>query len=182
MQRSKEEVVSLLSSNPEGAMQILYQDYYEQMCSVVYRVLNDSNASEDIVQEVFMEIWKKRDNIVFTTSIYGYLKRSCINRSLNYIRRNKMKFEDESALQFQYNEDHTHNELEADDLKSIIARSVDSLPDRCRQVFVLSRYEHMTYKEISQELDISIKTVENQIAKALKVLKNNVLPYMKSSA
>ena len=181
MQQSKEVIEDLLANDPEKAMEVLYSDYYEQMCNVVYRVLYDSTASEDIVQEVFMEIWRKRGDISFNTSIYGYLKRSCINRSLNYLRKNKINFEEDSVLEFTVNEDHTHNKVEAQDLEKIIQRSIASLPARCKQVFVLSRYENMTYKEISAELGISIKTVENQIAKALKVLKLNVLPYMKNS-
>lgn len=181
MQHSKEIIESLLSQNPEKAMEYLYSDYYGQMCNIVYRVLNDSTAAEDIVQEVFMEIWKKRESISFTSSIYGYLKRSCINRSLNYIRKNKVHFEDEAILEHQSTENHTHNEIESGDLKTIINQSIESLPTRCRQVFVLSRYEYLTYKEIAAQLDISVKTVENQIAKALKILKNNVEPYMNNA-
>jgi RNA polymerase sigma-70 factor (ECF subfamily) len=174
----KSVIESLLRTDGEEAIRLIYAEYYEVMCNVVWRVLNDKNTAEDVVQEVIMEIWRKRETIVFSTSIYGYLKRSCVNRSLNTIRRNKVKIEDDTALQYQATSDHTHNNVEAGDLQGIISNTIMTLPDRCRQVFVLSRYEYLSYKEIGDQLDISVKTVENQIAKALKLLRASVSPYM----
>lgn len=178
MEYAIEVVEQLLRNDPEKAMQYLFQKYYSPMCDVVYRVLQDRSISEDIVQEVFMEVWRKRNDITFSSSITGYLKRSCVNRSLNHIRRNKFAYDEESALAFQYTEEHIENRIESQDLQEIINQSIESLPDRCREVFMLSRFENMSYKEIGDALEISVKTVENQIAKALKVLKSNVIPYM----
>lgn len=174
----KSVIESLLRSDAQEAIRLIYEEYYEVMCNVVWRVLNDKITAEDVVQEVIMEVWRKRDTIQFSSSIFGYLKRSCVNRSLNNIRSKKIKVEDDTALQYQAINNHTHNSVEADDLQSIINTTIMTLPDRCRQVFVLSRYEYLTYKEIGDQLDISVKTVENQIAKALKLLRENVTPYM----
>lgn len=174
-------VESLLKTDPEQAIKILYKEYYDQMCNVVWRMLNDKTVTEDIVQEVIMEVWRNRDQITFTSSLYGYLKKACVNRSLNFIRRQKVKLEDDSMLVYHFKKDHTHNSIEAQDLKSIISSTIMKLPDRCRQVFILSRYEYMSYKEIGAELNISVKTVENQIVKALRILKANVNPYLESS-
>ena len=178
MEYTIEVIEQLFRNDPEKAMQYLFQKYYSQMCDVVFRVLQDRFATEDVVQEVFMEVWRKRDEISFSTSIAGYLKRSCVNRSLNHLRKNKIAFDDENALKFQYTEAHIENRIESEDLLDIIDQSIDSLPNRCKTVFMLSRFENMSYKEIGDALEISVKTVENQIAKALKVLKSNVMPYI----
>ena len=150
-------------SSPEKALEYIYDNYYEMMCNLVYRIIKDSAVSEDIVQDVFLEIWRKRDEIFINSSIEAYLRRSCRNKTLNYIRSNNVHWEDESE---QY--------LAADELQYKINKVISNLPEKCRLVFALSRFEEMSYSDISKELDISVKTVENHISKALKVLRENI--------
>ncbi len=167
-----QELINSLQKGNEQAMDILFRRHYSFICKSVYRILKDTNLAEDIAQEVFFGLWKKRDNLNITTSVQAYLKRAAVNKSLNFIRDQKVKFDDEEKMPVLSNrESTTQQQLEADDLQQLINVTIDSLPERCRMVFTLSRFEEMSYKEIADKLDISIKTVENQISKALKVLR-----------
>lgn len=162
-------------SSPEKALEYIYDNYYEMMCNLVYRIIKDSAVSEDIVQDVFLEIWRKRDEIFINSSIEAYLRRSCRNKTLNYIRSNNVHWEDESELYEQIDTGFTAEQyLAADELQYKINKVISNLPEKCRLVFVLSRFEEMSYSDISKELDISVKTVENHISKALKVLRENI--------
>ncbi|HMU02069.1 MAG TPA: RNA polymerase sigma-70 factor [Saprospiraceae bacterium] len=170
----------LLRENPEQALHSMYQKYYSMLCYQVMSILKDRSISEDIVQEVFLEIWKKREELVVQQSIEGYLKRACRNRTLNYIRDNHVKWEDESSLAEQEDTGFTFEQyLSAEELNLKINNVIAELPDKCGVVFSLSRFEDMSYAEIAKELSISVKTVENQISKALKILRREI--YKKSS-
>jgi len=171
-------ILDKLKDQPEIALKVLYKQYYNYICSVVYKMIGDSTLAEDIAQEVFVEVWKRRESLDVNLSLRGYLRRVAVNKTLNYIRSQKMNFEDDDALlQVPSTDNSTQKILEAEDLQKVINESINSLPDKCRVVFGLSRFEELSYKEISSELGISIKTVENQISKALKLVRKAVLEY-----
>jgi RNA polymerase sigma-70 factor (ECF subfamily) len=171
-------ILDQLKEQPEIALKVLYDKFYNYICSVVYKMVGDSTLAEDISQEVFVEVWKRRDSLDVNLSLRGYLRRVAVNKTLNYIRAQKMNFEDEDTiLQVPSTENSVQKILEAKDLERVINDSIDSLPERCRVVFGLSRFEELSYKEISSELGISVKTVENQISKALKLVRKAVLDY-----
>ena len=162
----------LLQKDGEKAIEWLFQEHYAYLCRAVYKILPDSNLAEDLVQEVFFELWRRKDRIHITSSIKAYLRRTAVNKTLNYIRDQKVKFDDEEKLPvLSSGEASANQQLEAEELQQLIDQTIDSLPERCRVVFVLSRFEDMSYKEIAEKLGISVKTVENQISKALKVLR-----------
>ena len=172
------EILDILKSKPDVALRSLYSSYYRYVCSVVYKMTGDSAVAEDISQEVFLEVWKRRETLEIKTTLKGYLRKIAVNKTLNQIRSKKMNFEEEDTiLQVPSTENSTQKILEAEDLQNAINKAVESLPERCRLVFGLSRYEEKTYKEIADLLTISIKTVENQMSKALKIVRNAVLEY-----
>ena len=171
-------ILDKLKDQPDLALKVLYDEYYNYICSVVYKMIGDSTMAEDLAQEVFVEVWKRRESLDVNTSLRGYLRMVAVNKTLNHIRSKKMNFEEEDAvLQVPSNENSSQKILEAKDLEKVINDSIDSLPDKCRVVFGLSRFEELSYKEISAELGISVKTVENQISKALKLVRKAVLEY-----
>ncbi len=174
-----EQILVILANDEDRAVELFFRKYYGYLCNVVYRILPDAALSEDLAQDVFFEFWKKRESLKIQTSARAYLKRAAINKSLNYIRDRKMRFSDEEELPKQASLDqNSQQNLEVSELKDQIQQSIDLLPERCRLIFMLSRFEEMSYQQIADELDISIKTVENQISKALKFLRKNLAPFV----
>jgi len=165
----------LLRDNPEQALHALYEKYYALLCLQVMTILKDKSISEDIVQEVFFEVWKNREELVFQNSLEAYLKRACRNRTLNYLRNNNVKLVDDSVLNEVEDTGFTFLEhLNAEELNEKINNIIAELPDKCGVVFSLSRFEEMSYAEIAKELSISLRTVEHQISKALKILRKEI--------
>ncbi|MEE9438204.1 MAG: RNA polymerase sigma-70 factor [Saprospiraceae bacterium] len=172
MQDDNSKILSLLSSQPELALKLLYDKYYSYICSVIYKMIGDSGTTEDIAQEVFIEVWKRKETLSIDSSLRGYLRRTAVNKTLNVIRAKRMKFEQEDTiLHLSSPEPASQLTMEAEEMRLVINRSIEALPDRCRLVFGLSRFEELSYKEIASKLEISVKTVENQISKALKLLR-----------
>ena len=169
---SDEHILNLLPTNDSLAMELMFHKYYTYLCKTVMRVLNDEHTAEDLAQEVFFDVWRKRAGINVTTSLPGYLRRAAMNKTLNFIRDRKIKWDDEDQLALKpTNEVNVVSELEGKDLERSIHAAIDLLPERCRLVFTLSRFEGMSNQQIADELGISVKTVENQIGKALKLLR-----------
>ena len=169
-----------METDRDRAVELLFRRYYTLVTHSVYRVVPDRNTAEDLAQEVFYDLWRKRQKLKITTSLPAYLRRAAVNKSLNYVRDRKMKFTDEEQLpEFKSEAVTVHQKLNAEELQKKITEAVDSLPERCRAVFALSRFEEMSYKEIAGKLDISVKTVENQISKALGIMRTALEPFMK---
>ncbi len=165
----------LIKTNPEEALQMMYSNYYSILCSQVYSILKDSVTAEDIVQDVFYEVWRKKDELKIQQSVLAYLKRACRNKTLNYIRDNNFKWEEDAVLSEMEDHGYTTDEMiSAEELNAIIHDVIANLPERCGIIFSLSRFEEMSYNEIAKDLGISVKTVENQISKALKILREKI--------
>lgn len=172
------QILDNLKDNPESSLRNLYKTYYSFVCSVVYKMTGDASQAEDIAQEVFVEVWSRKDTLDVNTSLRGYLRKVAVNKTLNHIRKKKMDFEQEDAvLHIPSNENSSQKILEAQDLQGIINQAIDALPEKCRIVFAMSRFEELSYREISEKLSISIKTVENQVSKALKLVRSAVHEY-----
>ncbi|MCB9278800.1 MAG: RNA polymerase sigma-70 factor [Lewinellaceae bacterium] len=170
----------LLNKDPDEAIGQLFRAFYPMVCQSALRIVADENLAEDLAQEVFFELWKRKDTLSINTSIPAYLKRAVVNRSLNYLRDNRLiSVEEEQMLNAPGLQTSAGNtDMEASELEELILRTIDGLPDRCRLVFTLSRYEELSYQEIAGKLDISVKTVENQMTKALKVLRAALGPHL----
>ena len=174
-----QEILRLLREDSEKAIDILFRQYYRFICKAVYKIIPDSVLVEDLCQEVFYEFWRKRQHLQINTSLKAYLRRAARNKALNYIRDQKIKFEGEEKQPVLISKSPGINQqLEAEELQVIINKAIDALPERCRVIFVLSRFEDLSYREIATELGISMKTVENQISKALKLLRASLGDYI----
>ena len=178
---SDQKLLELLQTDSEHAIDLLFRSHYAFLCQTVYRIIPDKNLVEDLTQDVFYELWRKRETIVIKTSIRAYLKRAARNKALNYIRGQKIKFEEEEKTpDLRSTAINSIQQMEMSELQACIDKAIDKLPERCRLVFSLSRFEEMSYKQIAEALDISIKTVENQISKALKLLRIAVAEYQQA--
>jgi RNA polymerase sigma-70 factor (ECF subfamily) len=174
-----EELLALLAKEEEQAIDLIFRKYYSFLCKSIYRIIPDTQITEDIAQDVFYELWKKRKNLRINSSLKAYLKRAALNKALNYIRDQKIDLRNAPPKEdLVSNNLNIFQSLAEKDLQEEIEQAIDGLPDRCRLVFILSRFEEMTYQQIADSLDISIKTVENQISKALKTLKTALAAYL----
>ncbi|MEO6132591.1 MAG: RNA polymerase sigma-70 factor [Saprospiraceae bacterium] len=160
-----------------GPFEQLFKKNYGFVCSVIFKYVGDKSKAEDIAQEIFTELWLKREQVTIHTSLSAYLRRMAVSRSLNYLRdTKKYNWEDidsltESIPDATNQQPKAIQQLEEEELKEMMEKAIEKLPDKCRVVFLLSRHDELSYAEIAQNLNISIKTVENQIGKALKYLR-----------
>ena len=170
------EILGLWDNDPRQAFKLLFASYYEEVCRHIYRYIGERSTVEDIAQEMFSELWTKRKRLDIKSSLGAYLHRMAVSRSLNYIRDNKKHrhSSDENLSRESSTLPGQMDILTARELDQVIQISIQSLPDRCRQVFMLSRFENMTYQQIADAMEISQKTVENQMIKALKQLRRDV--------
>jgi RNA polymerase sigma-70 factor (ECF subfamily) len=172
------DLVYLINQSDNRAYKALFNRYYKVLLGTAINIIKDVDAAKDAVQEVFIQIWKNREKLEIQSSLESYLKRSVINRCLNAINREK-RFEDEESLKHHQSSLTTVSEkLEADDMQRIIDNALEKVPEKSRLVFILKRQEGLSLKEIAEKLDISPKTVENQITRALKVLKEAIEPHL----
>lgn len=159
---------------------MLFKQHYEALCSFVFGMVKDYDTSEEIVQELFVNFWEKRNDIPDNVSIKAYLYRAARNRVLNQIKHIKIKedFKLFNQEEMSNAEQNTDNQLETSELQKIIAQALNKLPPERKKIFLMSREEGLKYKEIADELNISIKTVENQMGKALSTLRNELSDYL----
>ncbi len=155
----------------------LFRDYFKPLVNFANKFLNDIEQSKEIVHEVFTRLWEKRDSIDMSNSVKSYIYKSVNNRCLNYIRDNK-KFSDTKELEKTQADRSPEENIEALEIQAIIDRTLENLTPKVRQVFILSRNEHLKYNEIAEKLGISVKTVESHISKALKELRKNLKEYL----
>ena len=169
-------ILDLLNNNDEKAIELLFDRFFDYLCAVVYRILHDYEAARDVVQDIFLDLWKKREALQINTALRPYLRRAAVNRGINYLKRKRIVVNDDedAAMEIVSNAPSGQAHLEKNELETRIYEVIESLPPKCKLVFGMSRFENMSYQEIADALDISIKTVENQISKALKILRNEV--------
>lgn len=166
------QLMNRIKAGESLAYDTLFKKYYAYLCMIVYRMIQDKSAAEDVVQDVMLELWKKRESIEIKNAVKSYLHRSVRNKTLNRIRDNKMKFEgDEQLLEVPSGESSPIQMMQGEDLAQTLQKTYEKLPEKCRIVFSLVKYEGLSYKEAAEQLEISVKTVENQISKALKIFR-----------
>ncbi len=176
-------ILALLQNNDEQAMERIFDAYYPYLVNTAYHVLMDGHQAKDLVQDVLFHFWERRDTITIESGLKAYLRRAVTNKCIDQIRRKKRFGVAEEFTDFNQasGEVSTQDLLETSDLKQVILTAVESLPERCKLVFTLSRFEDMSHSEISEQLDISKKTIENQMTKALKTIRLAIHHYKELS-
>ncbi|WP_227006366.1 RNA polymerase sigma-70 factor [Rufibacter latericius] len=172
-----QELHVLLKTNEALFMETLFKQYYVLLCRTAVRFTKDTEAAEDLVQEVFCKIWQNREVLEVSTSYKAYLVRSVTNQALNYIEKQKrlVLAEDTTPYESSVSANTTMEQLEGTEMEGRIQQALNELPPQCRLIFEMSRFEELTYKEIAETLQLSPKTVENQMGKALRILREHLL-------
>lgn len=178
--KDEKDILKLLKADDPGTVKQLFHQFYPFLCNTVFRILKDRAIAEDLAQDTFFKFWEKRQSIDIQTSLKAYLRRMAVNEALYYIRKNK-KFQKDREVEpsdLGGATETVEQTLLHQELEDKIGAAIQQLPPRCQEVFRLSRFEDLSYKEIAAKLDISIKTVENQMGKALKILRAALKDYM----
>lgn len=175
----EQELWAKLKGGDKAAYRAIYDRYYRYLVVTANNILGDSETARDLAQDVFFELWKRREEIVLHTSLKAYLRRSVVNKTLNFIKSRRLDFtEPERMPERPSNAQDAHSLLEATDLEALIHQAIAALPERCRVIFTLCRLEQLTHKEIAEQLGISTKTIENQITRALASLREAIGPHL----
>jgi RNA polymerase sigma-70 factor (ECF subfamily) len=173
------EIVELKTGNGK-AYELLFKQWYEPLCRYAYSILRNQEDAEDIVQRIFCKLWEQREKTEIHTSMKSYLYRMVHNGCLNKIKQLQMQSEHHEQMAFYRTT--TVNPVEQaiaqKELRQQIDYAINALPERCRDVFLLSRIEHLSYLQIAQQMQISPNTVETQMVKALKALRLKLKDYL----
>lgn len=168
-----ERLFQLLCAGDREAFDQIYNLYWNQLFLYVVKAIRDKDAAQDIVQEIFVSLWLRRKEINTKGTLSGYLFTAARFKGINFIQDhlNKSKHAENLASYLVERQDVVNEEFAAGELNAIIDVEIEKLPTKMREVFVLSRKENLSYKEISEKLNISDKTVKKQISNALKHFK-----------
>lgn len=159
----------------------VFKDHFKDLHSYACSILKASDDAEEIVQNVFFKLWEKKEKIPTLNSIPAYLYRSVHNECLNHIKHNKVKAEHQRhTLHIGSTETNDSDNTTSKELEHRIHDAINSLPEQCRTIFQLSRFEDLKYREIADKLGLSVKTVENQMGKALKVMRIKLADFLPS--
>lgn len=151
------------------SFRFLFDELYQRYCKVAYLFLKNKTDAEDVVVDVFLNIWKFRDSSVYKPGIESYLYRAVKNRSLNKIRDNR-SFDSLDGLDDLVSQ-YGLSDFSEEDILLIIKDAINSETEKCRKVFELSRRSGMTNKDIADRMNLSEKSVEAYITRALKVIR-----------
>lgn len=161
----------MINPQDKARLEQLFRAQYATLVGVSARITKDQALSEDIVQNVFLKFYEK-NGLVNAENPVAYLRRSVVTRTINAIRdRKRVDHPGDIALASAIEQTEEEITPDLDDVKRKLHLAIDALPERARLILVLNRFEGMSYKEIAAELDISPKTVENQLSRALKLIR-----------
>jgi len=164
----------------EVSFEFIFKSSFKGLCYFAQRYVKDLDTAKEIVQEAFINLWEKRDSIDLSKSVNSYLTTTIYNRSLNYLRDNKKFNKDILTFEnlYSFNNQDTGDKLVAAEINLKINKAIEELPEKCREVFHLSRFENLKYRQIANKLNISIKTVETQMSKALQHMRIRLVDYI----
>jgi RNA polymerase sigma-70 factor, ECF subfamily len=169
----EKQLIASLQQGERTAMESVFKQYHAVLCTAAYYVVKDTDEAKDIVQDVFIKLWKNRQQLEIQSSLAAYLKRAVVNTALNYLEKQKkfkaVEIGKSGASDMGVNAvEHNHNSAE---LSAKAEKTIESLPPRTRAVYTLIRAEEMSYKEAAEALSISVKAVEKEMMKALRLLR-----------
>lgn len=169
-------LVKKIKKGDEKAFDMLFLEYYERLCRFAWRYVESEAIAEDLVQELFTWLWENRFKWDPLGTVRGYLYKSVKHRAIDHLKHQKIidKYSElleppENQIAIEFNEN-----LHEEHLKKAIAKAVENLPERGKMVFKLHRYDGLSYKEIAQVMDISVKTVENHMVQSFKFLRKGL--------
>ena len=180
MEFQDEQIALRLSKRDEAAFEQVFKTHYKNLHAYAFTILKDEDEAEEMVQQVFFKLWERSEHLSFSGPIAAYLYRAVHNESLNFIKHQKVKAGHQLhvAYSMKNKTEQASPKMIRKELENKFREALNELPEQCRTVFQLSRFEEMKYKEIADKLDISVKTVENHMGKALKLLRTKLVDFL----
>lgn len=167
-------ILDLLKKDESGAFRLLFDRYYDNLLLYCYHILDDLEAAEDIVQDCFVNLWNSKRLHSFTGDLDRFIFKMAKNRSFLFIKEYKKR----NNVQFSFSEEYdtSYYDITEDDQKKyeLLYNTINKLPYKCRQVFLMTCLNDKTYQEVADELGISINTVKTQMKTTLKFLRENL--------
>jgi RNA polymerase sigma-70 factor (ECF subfamily) len=174
------EIIERIRNGDMEAFETIFKAYYQSLCLFSMRYLRRSDLAEEIVQDIFVNIWDKRSGLHLETSLKSYLYRAVHNNSLKYLQHEKVV--DRHAQRIIERKEQFYNEplnnIQVEELTKLLEIAYASMPQKTREIFELSRNEGLKYAEIAEKMEISVKTVEAHMGNALKILRENLKDYL----
>jgi len=163
----------------DTAFEQLFKAHYKALHIYVNTMIRDEEMAEEIVQNRFMKFWENRELLNIETSIKAYLYKCVHNDTLNFLKHEKVKtrYQNYALYSSQDSEPASHR-IELNELESRVHGAMEDLPEQCRLIFHMSRFEELKYREIAEHLGLSIKTVESQMGKALRILRLKLVDFL----
>lgn len=173
MVTDKSDNSEILIIRDKDSLHKLFNKYFQELYLYTNKIVGNHEVAEEIVQDVFITIWEKRDDLNIKSSEKGYLMAIARNKSINHIKKKYVqlaRISDNEVLMVSH-KNHADEQVIGDELEVLVTKAMEKIPERSRHVFSLSRYSDLTYKEIADQLGVSQKTIEYHIANALKILR-----------
>lgn len=186
MNDSNSEILTQIRNGNQKAFEKIFNEYYRRLFYYAREYVIDVEIAREFVQEAFLKLWENRATLNERTNFEAFLFTILRNDCLNYlkqvaVKKRYNKFSQQTIFELQLNyealKDKTSELLFFEELRKEIDNAIEELPPKCREIFMMSRYNEMKYKEIAVKLKISVKTVENQISEALKRLRQTIKKY-----
>ncbi len=156
-----------------------FRAHFDGLYRYAWTIIKDEPMAEEMVQNVFYKLWKNRETTTISQSVASYLYRSVYHECLNYLKHLKVKAAWQAhAARTMENMNNAADKLKLKELEERLEEALRELPEQCRTIFQMSRFEELKYMEIAGKLGISVKTVENQMGKALKLLRGKLADFL----
>lgn len=178
-------LIEKIAQSNVRAFDTLFVRYYQKLCYYSNKITRQNEISEEVVQDVFIKVWENRESLHIEKSIRSYLYRAVYNLSVNAIRNNKKLNNtveiDSNCIDFK-SFDNADNDILFNELEFRLFETINSFPEKQKNVFILRRLEGLSYKQISDELNMSERMVERYVSKSLEALRNELIEYKKPIA
>jgi RNA polymerase sigma-70 factor, ECF subfamily len=172
--------LSMLQQGNEEVFESVFKQHFNNLNAYAFTILKDAVSAEEVVQSLFLKLWEKKDVLNIQTSLKSYLYRATYNDCMNILKHLQVRQRHQDHVSYFHDRtsENASSRLQENELKNELQKAINLLPEKCRTIFQMSRFEELKYQEIADQLDISIKTVENQMGKALKVLRHALADYL----
>lgn len=170
----EEDMIRAIRDGDKVAFQQVFYACYDGLCQYACTMLKDMDEAEDVVQAMFVKVWEKRESLGIQTSMRSYLFRSVYHQCLNLLEHRAIKWKHQEQGAYDKLGEVQQPEVFPEELEERIKAAIGELPEQCRIIFMMSRYDELKYAEIAARMNLSVNTIENQVSKALKILRGRL--------